>query len=441
MTASTLCSRALLAALLLVPLAEQARATDLMDTYKMAEQSDPQYRQAAANKRAVMESKPQAVAQYLPSLNGSAGVSYNNDDITGGTFGAGNYSYESHNFGLTLRQPLFHWDRYLQIQQADSNIKQADAQLTLARQQLMVRVAQAYFNVLAAQDSLEFARAEKRALKRQLDQTKQRFEVGLTAITDVQEAQAGYDRATAQEIAAENDIDNTQESLRAITGQYTKNLDGLSEKMPLVKPSPADIEAWTNQALHRNLAVIAAQDAVDASREQVKVQDAGHYPTVDLVSQYGYSTSGGRFGNSTNKDGSVGVQLNVPIYQGGYVSSKTREAQQRMQEQMERLVQARRDAHRQTRQSYLGVISGISQIKALKQAVVSSETALESTQAGYEVGTRTAVDVVTAEQATFQAKRDYARARYNYLIDTLQLKLASGALSTDDLSQVNMWLQ
>lgn len=434
--------RLLLPALLCLTIMETAYAANLMDVYNMAERSDPQFRQAAANKRAVLETRPQAYSQLLPSIKVDANTYYNKQDVTGSSnFGIGNFNYSSRALNINLRQPLFHWDRYLQIDRANSSIKQADAQLALAQQNLMVRVAQAYFNVLAAQDNLEFARAEKRALGRQLEQSKQRYDVGLTAITDVQEAQAGYDRAVAQQIAAENDIDNNREALREITGQYMDNLDQLSAKMPLVKPRPADIDEWTDTALRQNLNVIAAQDAVDLSRQAIRIQNAGHYPTLDLVSQYGYDHSGGRFGTTTTRSGAIGLELNVPIYGGGYVSSKTREAEQRLQQQIEVLEQARRQAHLATRQAYLGVISGISQIKALNQAVISSETAQKATEAGFEVGTRTAVDVVASERATYQAKRDYARARYNYLIDTLKLKLAAGTLSKKDMAQVNMWLK
>lgn len=438
---TSFCLRLIVTLLILFP--GTSVATNLMQAFDMAKDSDPQYRQVAANKRAVEESRPQAISQLLPSINLSANAYYNDQKTTvsGGNFPGGNFQFSTHGYDLSLRQPLFHWDRYLQLQQADNSIMQADAQLELARQQLMVRVATAYFNVLASEDNLAFARAEKRALGRQLDQAKQRFDVGLTAITDVQEAQAGFDRAVAQEIAAENEIDNNREALREITGQYLDDLTKLSDKMPLVTPEPADIDAWTEIALQKNLGVIAAQQAVDLSREEVSIQKSNHYPTLDLVTQYGYNTTGGRFGDSTNRSGAIGVELNVPLFSGGYASSKTREAQQRLQEQLERLEQARREAHRSTRQSYLGVISGISQINALKQAVISSETALKATQAGFEVGTRTAVDVVASERATYQAKRDYARARYNYLVDTLQLKLASGTLSKDDLAQINVWLK
>ena len=419
-----------------------AYSADLIEVYNLAERNDPQFRQVAANKRAVLEQRPQAISQLLPQVGLSANTYRNSQDSTiSSGFGAGGeFDYNSHGYNVNLTQPLFRWDRYLRLKQADNLIKQADAELGLAQQELIIRVAESYFEILAAIDSLQFAQAEKRSLSRQLEQSKQRFEVGLTAITDVQEAQAGYDQAVAQEIQAGNAVDNAREALREITGSYFTELPELTDSMPLLTPEPADIDEWTNTAVKESLSVLAALEAVDNAREEIGIQRSGHLPTLDVVTQYGYSTTGGRFGDSSTRSTAIGLELNVPLFQGGFVSSKTREAQQRLQEQMERLEQARRKAHRDTREAYLGVISGISQIKALNQAVISSETALQATEAGYEVGTRTAVDVVTSERTTYQAKRDYARARYNYILDTLRLKLASGLLSTDDLIQVNQWL-
>lgn len=423
---------------------QNARSADLMEVYNLAERSDPQFQQVAANKRAVLESRPQAYSQLMPSVNLTANTFHNEQDTTVGgdaPFGGGDFEFNSRGYNLNLRQPLFRWERFLNVKQANSSIREADAQLAAAQQDLMVRVAEAYFNVLAARDSLDFARAEKRSLSRQLDQTKQRFDVGLTAITDVQEARAGYDRAVAAEIAAENEIDNAREALREIAGQYFTSLEPLSDEMPLVTPEPADIEVWTDIAVRENLEVIAARSAVERSRQEVDVQQAGHLPTLDLVTRFGEEASGGRFGTTTTESVAVGVEFNLPIFQGGFVSSRAREARHRVDEQLERLEQARRQAHRLTRQAYHGIISGISQIKALDQAVLSSETALQATEAGYQVGTRTAVDVVTSERTTFEARRNYARARYDYIVDTLRLKRASGLLSHEDLVQINMWLE
>ena len=432
-----------LCAVLFCACANTAYAVDLMEIYGHALDSDPQYRQVAATKRAVMEQRPQALAQLLPSLSFSANAFTNEqeiDSIFNPIEQQGKVTYSSRGYSLDLTQPLFRGDRIIRYLQAGNQIKQADAELIAAEQDLILRTTTAYFEVLAAYDNLGFAEAEKKSLSRQLDQAKQRFDVGLTAITDVQEAQAGYDRAFAAEIEARNNVDNSTESLREITGAYFSGLATLGETMPLLSPQPEEIETWTGAALEQNLNVLAAQHAVDNARREIKRQQAGRLPTLDMVARHSLDETGGRFGSFESTTSSVGVQLNVPIFQGGYVNSRVRETHERLNAELERLEQARRNAQRLTRQAYLGVISGISRVNALKQAVVSSETALQATEAGFEVGTRTAVDVVAAERATSQARRDYARARYDYLLDTLRLKQASGSLSAADLSQVNRWL-
>lgn len=421
-------------------------AENLFQVYQLAVKSDPQYREAEAAHQAKLEARPQALSQLLPDVSLSANTQWNEQTISSafnfaGSGSGNNVGFNSHGYQLNLNQPLFRWDRFLQYQQTDSIINQSNAQLLAAKQDLIIRVSEAYFNLLAAHDNLDFARAEKLALSRQLDQAKQRFEVGLTAITDVQEAQAGYDRAVASEIAAENGIDNTREVLREIIGVYLGNYSPLGENMPLVSPEPDDIDKWTTMAQEQSLTVVAALYAVDTAREEIRIRKAGHFPTLDLNAGAGYNKSGGRFGASKIHTTDVGIQLNVPLFQGGYVTSRTREAVDLLNQQLLSLEQARRTAQSDTRQAYLGVISGISQVKALKQALVSSETALKATEAGFEVGTRTAVDVVTSQQALLQARRDYSQSRYNYVLDTLRLKRAAGILSSDDLTAMDKWFK
>lgn len=419
-------------------------AVDLLDVYDMAINSDPQYRQVAAAKQATLEQYPQALSQLLPSVNLTANTRRNTQDISTGasaiaTTGT-DFVFNSHGWSLNLRQPLFRLDRFIQLRQAGSLIKQADAELTAAQLDLIVRVAENYFNVLAAKDNLQFAHAEKKSLSRQLEQAKQRFEVGLTAITDVQEAQAGYDLAVAEEIEALNNVDNTSEELREITGSYPAKFSKLGKFLPLTRPEPEDIDAWTEISLEQNLDIIATLNAVETVRKEIKVQRSGHLPTLDIVGRRDFNQTGGRFGSIQIHSSSIGLELNVPLFQGGLVSSRTRESRQRLEQQLQRLEQTRRQAQRLTRQAYLGVISGISRVKALKQAVISSETALQATEAGLEVGTRTAVDVVASERVTSQSRRDYARARYDYILNTLRLKRSAGILSLEDLAKVNHWL-
>jgi outer membrane protein len=417
-------------------------AADLLSAYKLAEKNDPVYLQAIASHRATLESRPQALAQLLPSVNLSAESTRLDQTISSGSpFGvSGGINFNRRGYSLSVSQPLFRRDRFIALKQADSEINQAEAELTEAQQDLIVRIAERYFNVLASIDNLEFAQTEVKSLSRQLEQANQRFEVGLSAITDVQEARAGYDLAVAQEIQALNAIDNAQEAMRELTGDYITVFDELGDGMSLVRPDPETIDSWTQLSLDQNPGVIAANYAAETSRKEIKRQSAGHYPTLDLVASQNYDSSGGRFGATKIHTSSIGLELNIPLYSGGLISSQTREAYENYNIAIHTLEQSKRSAQRLTREAYLGVISGISQVKALKQAVVSSETALEATEAGFEVGTRTAVDVVVSQRATSEARRDYSQTKYDYILNTLKLKQAAGTLSPDDLKFINAWL-
>jgi len=427
--------------MLLLP--RPGHATDLVEAFNLALQSDPEYRRVAAATRAVAEQRPQAISQLLPAVQATGNSYYNDQDISSAFIPVGEgggVKFNSHGYSLNLSQPVFRLDRFFRLQQANSSIRQAEAEYAAAEQDLMVRLSQRYYFVLANHDNLAFAEAEEKSLSRQLDQAKQRFDVGLTAITDVQEAQAGYDRSVAQRIAAANGVDNAREGLREIIGVYLETQPALSEEMPFVEPDPADLDQWTNSALAQNLQIVAATAAVETARTEIKVQNSGHLPTLDAVARYGYDKTGGRFGATKIHSDVVGLELNVPLFQGGFVTSRSREAHARLDESLERLETSRRLAQRQTRESYLGVVSGISQVHAFKQALISSETALRATEAGFEVGTRTAVDVIAAERVLSEAKRDYARAKYEYIQNFLLLKQAAGTLSPEDIALLNQWL-
>lgn len=416
---------------------------DLISVYKLAEKNDQEYLQALASHRVTLESRPQALSQLLPSVNLSADTVRNDQDISSGgasVGSSGEVNFNSRGYSLSVSQPLFRRDRFIALNQADSEIRQSEAELAQAQQALIVRIAERYFDILARIDNLEFSHAEVKSLSRQLEQARQRFEVGLSAITDVHEAQAGYDLAVAQEIQALNAIDNAQEAMRELTGDYITEFDELGDNMSLVRPEPEAIESWTQLSLDQNLSVIAANHASETARNEIKRQAAGHLPTLDLVASQAYDSSGGRFGSTKIHASSIGLELNIPIYSGGLVRSQTREAHENYNIAMYSLERARRSAQRSTREAYLGVISGISQVKALKQAVVSSEKALEATEAGFEVGTRTAVDVVASQRATSEARRNFSQAKYDYILNTLSLKQAAGTLSTDDLQLINEWL-
>ena len=419
-------------------------AADLVSLYQVAEENDPQFLQVITNHRAALEKKPQAWALLKPNISLSGNTLYNDQSISvdqNSFGGSGDVSFNSHGYRINLNQPIFRLDRIRSLTQADSQINQAATDIEVARQDLMIRLAENYFAVLSANDNLEFAYAEEESLKRQLEQAEQRFEVGLIAITDVQEATAGFDRAFAQKIRAENQIDVAEEGLREIVGEYNENLKPLNQEMPLLKPDPLSLDDWVQSAQQQNLEIQAARYAAEVTQKEIKVRDAGHYPTLDFVANHGYDSSGGRFGGTNIHSTVVGIELNIPLYEGGGTSSRVREAVELHESSLYALDQARRKTERETRTAYLNVLSGISEVEALKQAVISSETALEATQAGFEVGTRTAVDVVTAERVVQDARRNYANARYDYIIDTLRLKQAAGSLSMEDLTYISNWLE
>ncbi|MGE0384556.1 MAG: TolC family outer membrane protein [Gammaproteobacteria bacterium] len=432
--------------LLLAAALQAARAENLLDIANLAATRDPQFRSIEASYQAVKEQRVQARANLmLPRVEAGMHTEYNDQDITSsfsfGTLGnSDSASFNSRGWSINLRQPVYHYDRWIELKQADSRIVQADLSVSAARQDVMIRASERYFEVLAAQDDLEFARAEKTALARQLEQAQQRFEVGLIAITDVQEAQAGYDAAVAQEILAQNSLDNAFDALSELTGQAHNAVTPLGEAMPLATPEPAVLEQWTETALKQNLKLRQAIAAADTAEQEITRQRAGHHPSLDVVGSRGDQRTGGRFGQTDTDAAVIGLELTVPIYAGGQIVSRTREAEHRHRAALEDLERERRAAERTTRTAYLGIISGVSRVKALAQAVVSAQTAVTATAAGFEVGTRTSVDVVTAERELFRSKRDYARARYDYILNTLRLKQAAGTLATQDVATVNSWL-
>ena len=418
-------------------------ADDLLTVYKFAVKNDPQFRAAHAGYQAEREVKAQSRALLYPSITLSADYTDTNEETTGGSLlTPGIYEYNTKGYNLNLTQPLYRQKNYVGLRQADAQIAQALATFENAKQNLLLRVTTQYFAVLAAEDDLAFAIAERKAIKEQLVQTEQRFNVGLIAITDVHEARARHDQAVAQAIVAENTLAISLETLREITAQDHQKLAPLSTQHPLVKPEPADIKQWTETANNRNALLKASQKAVDVAREEVSRQRANHYPTLDLVANRNYSNfGGGPFGNRQRDDTTVSLQFNLPLYQGGLVNSQTRAAAFRLKQARENYELQKRATKRQTRNSYLSVIANISQVKALKQALASSSTALQATQAGFEVGTRTAVDVLNSQRELYRAQRDYAQVRYNYVLETLRLKQAAGTLSVLDIEQLNPWFK
>ncbi|MFT5658706.1 MAG: outer membrane protein, partial [Gammaproteobacteria bacterium] len=419
-------------------------AQNLVDIYQLAEQNDASIRIARANYEAAKESLPIAISTRRPQVNLSAqqSISETNNSRTSISTATGNNTTENLGYTLSLSQTLYNAETSAQVDSAEATVLQAAADYEAAQQELIIRVANSYFDILSAQDSVKFSRAEQNAIARQLEQAQKRFEVGLIAITDVHEAQALYDSALAQTLLAENVLDNAFQALQVIIAQpSSSSLAELGKELPLIIPQPADIQAWVDISLQNNKNLIAALAASQAAKFELQRQSRTHYPTVDFSASYTDSwIDDDQFGDSNQDDISLRVQLNVPLFTGGRIDATRQQAASAYLSAQNTALLQNRLTSQQTRIAYLGVVSGIGQVKAFKQALNSSMTALEATEAGFEVGTRTSVDVLASLRDTFRAQRDYSSSRYDYLINTLTLKQAAGLLTADDLSVINRWL-
>jgi len=421
-------------ALLGIGFTHLAFAANLSDIYHQAQNRDAAYASARAAYRAGIEKLPQGRAGLLPQASLNANVL--NNDSHSSVFGDKNYTSKS--ASITVTQPIYrkqNWERY---QQAKQQVSLAEAQLANAAQDLILRTAQAYFDVLQSQDSISFVRAQKTAIGEQLAQAKRNFEVGTATITDSNEAQARSDLASAQEIAALNDLQIKQRALQRIIGTPPPTLDKLGDKLHLTPPDPANMEEWIAHAEQSSPVLKAQRASYDIAQREVERNRAGHYPTLDAVASYADNRNQNFGGFQVNtKSAVIGVEFNLPLYQGGLVSSQVREAVANQDKAREDLEDARRQVDLNTSQAYLDVTSGAAQVKALQQALRSSQTALDSTRLGLEVGVRTTVDVLNAQQQLYSAKRDLAAARYNYILSKLRLKAAAGILSETDLDEVD----
>lgn len=426
--------------ILLTGLAPLVHAQDLLEIYGLALQNDPVLKQAHANRLAVGESKNQSVANFLPNISATGNSTANRLSNQKETFqGSGVQEYSDNSLNVNLTQPLLHWEHWIQLSQSDNQIAQAEATYQAELQNLMVKIAEAYFNVLSAEDNLEFSRSEKQAIARQLEQAKQRFAIGLVDVTEVREAQAAFDQADANEIEAANNVDNQKEALTEIVGEQNIRLNTLGERIALVKPEPDDISAWSNAAEAGNFSIIAAFNKMEFARKSIDLQRNGHLPKLDLIASYGEYDTSSSFGLRGDTE-SVGVRLNMPLFEGGAVNSRTRQAGYQYEQAKEFLTATKRAVKRQVKDAYRGITASISRVAALKTAVNSAEIALQATEAGFEVGARTLVDVLDEQRNLYRAKRDYSRTRYDYLLNSIKLKQASSSLVHEDLAQINRLL-
>ncbi len=417
-------------------------AHDLLKIYALAQDNDPVLQSAREAELAAAEAKPQALAGFLPTIQATTNPTKTSNTAvpaTGTQSTITNQSYDKFSYGFTLTQPVFYYQQWVQFHQASKQIKAAHATYAAAEQDLMVRTTQGYFNVLSAVDALSFAHAQRKALDKYLDQTQQRYKVGLIAITDVQIAKAQRDSAYAQEIAAENGVKDAKEQLRQITGQPVDTLVSLRKNIHLESPTPQIPESCVQSALTHNFQLQAARYQTEATRANINLNQAGHLPVLGVSSSVARASSTPLAPRNTAKV--LGLQVAIPLFSGGLVSSKTREAVHLYEQAQKDLETQYKALESQTRQAYSGVITQINQVKALKQAIVSNQAALDATEASFNVGTRTIVDVLTAQKNLIQAQQNYANARYNYFLQTIQLKQAAGSLNPNDLVEINGLLE
>ena len=423
-----------------------AAAQDLRQVFRDAKAYDAQYAAARYALQAGLEKLPQGRALILPTLNLTAGATHTDQEFRpkSAEIASLDRDFRSQNYLLSFTQPVFRRQNTLQYNQAEFQVKQAEAVFGQAGQDLIVRVAQAYFDLLSADDSLTLVRAQKTAIGEQLEQAKRNFEVGTATITDTHEAQSRFDLTAAQEIVAQNEVDTKRRALQQLTGKEYGALRALRSQIKLTPPNPPIMQSWVDIAEKQGYPVLIQESVTEIAQLEAKRQVAGHYPTLDLVGTRSYndqnspSTSGiaGRQTTST-----ISLQLAVPLYAGGAINSREREAAANHEKSKQDLENARRGSALATRQSYLLVINGIAVVGALEQALISSQSALDSNKLGYEVGVRINIDVLNAQQQVFLTRRDLLVARYGTIMNHFRLKAAAGTLREEDLEEVNRALE
>lgn len=423
-----------------------SRAADLLSVYREAINYDAQFAAARSAVEAGREKLPQGRSGLLPTIGLGANTVWNDSEITTRTNPAQTAAskYNSHGWSVNLTQPLFRWQNWVTYTQSELAVEIAEAQFSLARQDLILRVSQAYFDVLLAEDTLVTAKAQLKAIAEQLESAKRNFEVGTATITESQEAQAAFDITTAQLLAAQSDLTIKRYALQVLVGKDVPVLKRLSSTVSLSSPEPNDMGKWVQMAETNSPGVRIATPGLEIADREIDKQRAGHYPSLDLVAT---RSSGGQGRNISAPAGidsdstTVGLQLSVPLFAGGAIASKDREAVALKDKASADLDNARRSAAQGARQAYLGVSTGLLLVKAYEAGVISTQSALDSTKLGYEVGVRINIDVLNAQSRFYDTRQKLAQARFNTLISSLKLKAAAGSLTEVDVQSVNSLLE
>ncbi len=437
----------LLAALAGTVLHVQAAQTQhsLLDVYNMAEKNDARLAAARASMMASREGVNQSRSRLLPNIGLSANTQYNKTDKKLLAGGNASDDYKSHGWGARVTQPLLNMNSWYTFDQAKSLGEQAEIVFASTQQQLILRVAEAYFNVLRSEDALLTAKAQERALKQQLDQSRERYNVGLIAETDVLDALAAYDSARVARLQSENKVSITYESLRTIVNNNVTDIAHLNKEMPVMPPTPNNPDDWASTAMSNNLMLKAAREGLLASETNIKVKKSGHAPTVNAFASYNYASSNSAQMASAglsgdNKQTVVGLQVELPIFTGGATTSMVRQAGYQLEKAQKDYDQQLRETNANTRNLLRTTVSDVDQVKANCQVIISSESALRATKSGYEVGTRNITEVLDAQQRLYSSISKYLNARYNFIVNTLKLKQMAGTLSPKDLEELNQWM-
>ncbi|RJX74434.1 outer membrane channel protein TolC [Vibrio sinensis] len=423
-------------------LSTSAWADTLAEVYNQAKDNDPTLLGAAAQRDAAFEAVTSSRSTLLPQINLTAGYNLTRGETKLDAAPDRNNDQNALSAGINFSQELYQRSSWITLDTAEKTARQADASYAATQQALILRVATAYFDVLRAQDNLEFVRAEKAAVGRQLEQTKQRFEVGLSAITDVHDAQAQYDGVLADEVLAKNALTNSYEGLREITGQAHANLDVLDTKRFDATKTKTAIDELLKEAQEKNLSLLNARISQDVAKDNISLASSGHLPSLTLDGGYNF----GDISSSDTMDGTtnnfnVGVNLNVPLYTGGDITSKTKTAEYNYVAASQKLEATYRSVVKDVRAFNNNISASIGALRAYEQTVISARSALEATEAGFDVGTRTIVDVLDSTRRLYDANKNLSNARYDYIISVLQLRQAVGTLSEQDIMDINAGLR
>ena len=418
-------------------------AADLLEIYNIAIKSDPELLAAEAKHQSTLQEYPIARSNLLPNIRFKGTSQRTRESIDGAIYGSSSPTsqFTTDEYSINLKQPLYRRDLFSLLEKSEYQVAKSLAERDSARQNLIIRVVEAYFNILDSEDNIDYVVSEKAAIKSQLDESKKRLEVGLIAITDYAEAKASYDLSETNVIEAQNQKDLARESLYVLTGKQFKSFSSLNHNIKAKSPDPDDIKSWENFAVKQNLDLLTYRRAQDIAIANLKFERSKHFPTLDIYGTIKETDKGGGSSGAFDSNNDfIGIELNIPIFIGGNTYYSSKQAEFEKEKARYDLLKKKREVIRDSRQAFLNLKSAISKVNASKKALESNELSVEYNKAGFEVGTRSTTDVLLALKEFYKAKKNYSKSKYDYLMSKLKLKQSIGTLSIDDLKVVNSWL-